>query len=384
MKVAIYVPHGAVPDKRGFAPAIVAWNFALQLRHLDPFMISVQEDYCEATDTIEGIPIRRLHESALYNRIFKKITRLDPWPLDKRAAHFVNDIAPDICHVHQLEFDVERFSHWMKKRVPILVHAHVTNRTFNPVRGIANRYIAVSDYVKTQLIEKGYPSEKVAVVRNGVDTTQFSPASIDEKTRLRLALNIPSDCRVLTFVGRKQEVKGFHTFLQTVVRLLESRQDIFVIAAGGEPLDSVAEASYASRQILRQRLSDTHRYLDLTSLPHNQLSNIYKISDITLLPSLTEPQGMVVLESMASGCVTISSRVGGIPESITHGVNGYLLNKPEDEEEAQRLVEDALDNINNLDSIRAAARGEILRKFDWPVVAAQLEKIYLSALERPN
>lgn len=72
MKVAIYVPHGAVPDKRGFAPAIVAWNHARRLKTARPVVISAREDYAGAQESVNGVPVYRIGEGKLYRRLFAR------------------------------------------------------------------------------------------------------------------------------------------------------------------------------------------------------------------------------------------------------------------------------------------------------------------------
>ena len=123
-------------------------------------------------------------------------------------------------------------------------------------------------------------------------------------------------------------------------KLLACHPDVFIVAAGGEPHECAAESAYAARNALH------------------------------------EPQGMTMLESMASGCITVSSRVGGIPESISHGESGFLLENPHDADEVLHLVEHVLDNIRNLDALRAAARKQIIENFSWDKLAMRMESIY--------
>ena len=113
-----------------------------------------------------------------------------------------------------------------------------------------------------------------------------------------------------------------------------------------------------------------------TPTPQSQLANLFKMSDIALLPSLQEPQRMIMLESIPSGCITVSSRVGGIPESISHGEPGFLIENPHDAGEALYLVEHVLDNPKNLDTLRATARKQITENFSWDKLAMRLKNIY--------
>lgn len=60
----MYVPHGAVPDRRGFAPAIVAWELARRLKTASPCVISAREGHAAASETVQGIPVHRIKLAA--------------------------------------------------------------------------------------------------------------------------------------------------------------------------------------------------------------------------------------------------------------------------------------------------------------------------------
>lgn len=380
MKIAHYVPHGAVPDHRGFAPAIVAFQSAKRLRTFTPFIISAQEDYAQTRETIEGVDIHRIAMSPAYRRLFNKITRLDPYPLHARAATLANRIGLALFHAHQLEFEVDDFRRRLKKSLPIVVHAHVEGRHFQLRRGRADAYIAVSRFVAARLVEQGYPGDLIHVVQNGVDTQLFAPIPKDERASLRRALNIPESAPVLLFVGRKQEVKGFDTFLKTTEILLQRHPDLYALAVGGEPGDASREASYPERQQLRARLAGTGRFLDYAGVDHKKLSKFYALADIALLPSRNETQGMAMIEAMASGCLTVSSDLEGIRESIVHKQSGLLLENPESLEEIAGVIEQALCRPNDYTAMRCAGRERAVLLFDWNVCAAQLESVYTRLL----
>jgi glycosyltransferase involved in cell wall biosynthesis len=377
--VAIYVPHGAIPDRRGFAPAIAAWEAARRMRVVAPYVISASEDYRLKLETVEGIDVYRLHESVVYRRLFRKITRIDPWPLHRRAARVARRAPTDVFHAHQLEFPVADFQRAVGFRLPVLVHAHVTNVRFDAQRGVAHRYLAVSNHVRACLMEKGYPADRIEVVSNGVDTARFAPVTHERLAEIRREFGLPERARVLAFAGRKQEVKGFHVFLRVAERLLNRRADVYAMVAGPEPGDARRDSSYSERQARRARLAATGRYLEFPALPHPRLADLMRASDVMLLPSLDEPQGMVMVEALATGAIVISSNIGGIRESIRNGESGFLLERPDDDEEVMRRVEDVLDRLDSLAPMRAAARADMVARYDWSVVTGALERIYLSS-----
>ncbi|MQY52564.1 glycosyltransferase family 4 protein [Rhodocyclus gracilis] len=379
-KAAIFVPHGRVPDRRGFAPAIVAEQLGRRYGHFSPLFISAAE--AAAAPSAAGDNFEYIDVSKTYVRLFQKLTRLDPWPLHARLAAMLRRTRPDLLHVHQLEFPVAEFMQRYGRKIPVVLHAHVT--TQRPRRIGADAYLAVSDFVKNRLIEKGFPEDAIHVVRNGVDSNVFSPVSQSARSFLRKKLNIPESARVLIFFGRKQEVKGYDFFLGVAERLTAALPELRVFAIGPEPDDSSREPSYCQRMSLRERLLQSRRFFDLAPLPHEQLADYLRCADAALLPSRSEPQGMAMLEAMACGCPTVSTKVGGIPESITHGVSGILLEAPSGTttgiEQATQELAHLLRASDKAVEMGTTAAETVRKNFDWAKSAARTEEIYSELL----
>jgi glycosyltransferase involved in cell wall biosynthesis len=169
-------------------------------------------------------------------------------------------------------------------------------------------------------------------------------------------------------------------FLKAVERALQSFKSLYVIAVGPEPEDSQRETTYSLRREIRRKLRAGGAYREYPAVPHAELARILKMTDIVFVPSLSEPQGMVMLESMACGCITISSNREGIKESVEHGRTGFLLDRPENPDEAQAVLEDTIRRLGSLGVMRHAARETAVTRFDWNAVTARLEKIYLDLL----
>jgi len=89
-----------------------------------------------------------------------------------------------------------------------------------------------------------------------------------------------------------------------------------------------------------------------------------------------------MLESMACGCVTISSNREGIKESVEHGKTGFLLEHPDNADEALAQLEDVIGRLDSLGNLRHAARQAAVTRFDWNAVTAQLEEIYLEVMRK--
>jgi glycosyltransferase involved in cell wall biosynthesis len=104
-------------------------------------------------------------------------------------------------------------------------------------------------------------------------------------------------------------------------------------------------------------------------------------SDVYLLPSYSEGLPMSILEAMNAGLPVLSTPVGGIPEIVIDGLNGYLV-KPGDEE---ALYDRLMRFVNQPDLVATmgAASGRIVAQYQPEVIFAQLQALYESLLQRP-
>lgn len=378
MKILTYVPHGGIPDRRGFAPALVASEIVRRLVFCKNFFVCNQEG---ENEKIEFDPelgdIYRIRETWLYRKLFKKITRFDPLPLHGDLAGLTRKICPDLIHIHQIEFRVNDFRR-KAGAIPLVIHNHVVGHDFSSIRGEADAYIAVSEYVRQDMLMRGWPTQNIYVIPNGVDTELFKPCTSAHKEHIKNMLGIPSDAPVLLFFGRKMEVKGYEVFIETANQLIKQYPDLWILAAGPEPADARLDASYPARRQGIKTLRESGRFIEFGNLSHRQLANFLGIGDIALLCSKHEPQGMAMLEAMSSGCCLVSTRTGGIKESVHDGETGILLDAAiaANPTTVARIIGALLGDKTKMDSLAKAARLRMEAEFSWSSVAEKVEKMY--------
>lgn len=379
MKAATYTPHGALPDLRGFAPAIVAAEISKHLGFTRNIHVTAREAGLGCFDLHPELgAIHRISESTAYTRM-RKTLRWDPQPLHARLAHLCKTEQIDLLHAHQIEFPVTDFRRRMGRNIPVVIHAHSV-RSWNPGLGLADRYIAVSSFTRDSLIERGFPAERIEVIPNGADTDLFSPADALTRNGLRTALGIAADSFVLAYVGRKQAAKGFVSFLQTLQILTAKGLQVKGVCAGPTPADTLKEAGYAGREHLRQALIADGTLIDLPALPHHQLVNVYRLADTLLFATRFkgEQHPLVLIEALATGCAVITSRLAGITETVSNKEHALLLEDASDAAEAASLVLEIASHPERYTAMRAAGRERARERYDWRIIAGQVEKIYFS------
>lgn len=375
-KVLTYLPHGEIPDSRGFAPALVAQNLAKYQQAFQNLHVCAAETLPQGPDHHPAWgDIVRMKEGWLYRRLFRKLTKLDPYPLHQRLANVANAYGPDIIHIHQLEFPVTRFRRLLKKPAKIIVHGH-TIRAYEPSFGEADIYLAASRHIAAGLVAGGYPRDRMQVLPNGLDVTRFKPLAAAEKSSLRAELGITSEAPVLVFFGRKQAVKGFDLFLETIDALRATVPNLAAIAIGPTPANTCDDANYEARSALQTRLVDEGVLQDFGPMPHETIARYLQAADIAILPSRDEPQGMAMIEAMAAGLIVVSGNVGGIRESIDSGIDGLLVETTGSENKVLPIVADILDKPERYRSMGPNAHASAASRFDWRILGARLAQIY--------
>lgn len=382
MNVVTYTPHGPIPDNRGFAPSLAAQYLARYLQLFRNTHVCQQETHPQNYENHPELgEIWRLHESQAYRLLFRKLSRLDPVPLHARLAKLLQGRRVDLLHAHQLEFPVEDFRRRLGRHLPVVIHAHAL-RTLDPAWGLADAYIAVSGYTRDALVEKGFPAERVHVVHNGADTDLFSPASPSELERLRSLLGFQGK-RVMAYVGRKQESKGYFAFLEALELLSETHPEIQGIAAGALPPGAEHHPDYADCLARVARLSARGVLLDLPALPHSSLPRVFQVADVLLFPTQFsgEQHPLVLIEALASGCVVITAPIAGIRETVDERA-AILLDDVGSPAALAAAALKVLENPGAYAEMRRRAREIAVSRYDWRQQSTLLERIYFSCLGR--
>lgn len=380
MYVVTYTPHGSLPDMRGFAPSLAAQYLAKHLLLFRNVHVCQRDSHPLAYETDPQFgTVWRLREGRFYRRLFRKMTRLDPYPLHARLARLLRDMRVDLLHAHQLEFPVTDFRRRLGREVPVVVHAHAV-RSFVRDWGVADAYIAVSGYTREAMIERGFPEERVHVVHNGADTDRFAPAAPAELERLRALLGFEGK-RVIAYVGRKQENKGYFTFLESLELLADSREDVRGIAAGAFPDTAARDPAYADVLQRVHRLTARGILIDLPALPHASLPRVFQVADVLLFPTRFsgEQHPLVLIEALSAGCVVITAPIAGIRETVGDDT-AMLLENVTSSRALAEATQDVLDHPDRYTAMRRRARELAVSRFDWREQAVQLERIYFSCL----
>jgi glycosyltransferase involved in cell wall biosynthesis len=219
------------------------------------------------------------------------------------------------------------------------------------------------DYLESVLDVFPRLRHKAVPVHNGIDLTEFGGDHRDEVApRGHFFLNIAAH----------NAKKGIDTLLHAMSIARSRQRDLKLVQVGDGPLRREMEALAE-----RLGLEESVRFLGTQELP--AVRRLLGQCTAFVLPSRSEPFGIVLLEAMACGKAVVASRVGGIPEFVTDAESGYLV--PPDEPQA---LADAICRVVADDLARhrlgAAGKDAVVARFTHEHMGARFESIFRELL----
>src|SRR3712207_522634 len=230
----------------------------------------------------------------------------------------------------------------------------------------AERVITCSSYMREHVADVyGLEEERITVIPNGIDPTELVP--VDDLETLRSRFARPEE-RLVLLVGRLVYEKGFQLALEALPGLIERLGNVRFIVAG----------SGTAEQELREQAHDLGLDAHGTFLGwigDDVLHSLYRIADLTVVPSIYEPFGLVALEAMASGCPCLVADTGGLREVVPSDETVGLRFRSRDPESLGQMAERLLTDDELRDRLVAEASEHVLT-FDWADVARQVGDVY--------
>ena len=185
---------------------------------------------------------------------------------------------------------------------------------------------APSRELLNKTIEIGYPANRTTYIPNGVDINRFK-GKIDEGYRsLSLngkSINFPRDACVVLCARRFVYKNGIHIYLDALESITPDvlSQCVFIFAGNKFVPEDDYECEISKRIDVLSRKAGFHM---LGPVTNELMPEVYKVADISVLPSLIEATSITGLESMATGLPIVGTNAGGIPEIVEDGYNGLI------------------------------------------------------------
>jgi glycosyltransferase involved in cell wall biosynthesis len=307
-----------------------------------------------------------------------------------RLAQLIRRLRPDILHTHTAKAGaVGRTAASLvgDARPPIVVHTfhgHVLRGYFGPrlsygfrllERWLAKRtdaLVAVSPEVRDELVRLGVaPAEKFTVVRVGIELAG-RVADIDGRAETRRLLGIADESFTVGWVGRMTGVKRTSDVLLAFKRLRERGVDAVLCMIGDGPERGQLERRAHELGIMKRTLFLGYQ---------EQVAPYYAALDAMILPSGNEGTPVSAIEALAAGRPVVATRVGGLPDVVREGEDGFLVSPGDVDELADRLERLAADEELRR-RMGEAGRERVLPRYSVERLIDDVDALYRSLLAK--
>jgi len=387
LKILLVVPY--FPPAEAFGgPVKVAYQTAKELvkrKHEVVVYTSDAKDFSsrlriDSDNLIDGIRVHYFRNLAL--TLVKKFKLFITPQLVSRAKEEVKEF--DVIHLHEYRtFQNIVIAHYANKYgVPYVLQAHGSlprimakqrlKRIYDALFGYrllrdASRVIALSRVEAEQYRSVGVPEEKIEVIPNGIDLSEY--ADLPPKGCFRQKFGIKEEEKIVLYLGRIHRIKGLDILVEAFAKVIEDLGDIRLVVVG--PDDGYLNELKA----LINALKIEDNVLILDPLYGEDKLETYVDADVYVLPSRYEAFSISLLEAYACGKPVIASRVGGLTDIVVEGITGLLV----ETRDVRKLTRSMLSLLNDDDRAKEMglrSKQFVKENFTIEKVVDKLEPLY--------
>ncbi len=338
----------------------------------------------EARDTYKGVgiwrePIMDLNwlKTRGMHALFEEVKDM--------FKEFIEATRPDCLHLHNMHYfskihalAAQELS--IKKGIPLILTAHNVwddNLFLDLTKHIKwTHIVAVSHFIKREIIGTGYNHRKITVIHHGIDQELYSP-----KIKPRSVYNtypVLRGRKVVFHPARMGLAKGCDVSIKALRIIKDRFPDVILVLAGTKNIIDWAQTqqkdiAYMVSLVKFLGLKD-NVLIDAFAL--EDMPQIYAASSACVYPSTaSEPFGLTMLEALASARPMVVTEAGGMPEIIKDGINGFIIPVKDFESLASRVIQ-LLANQHLRERLGYTGRQIVEQQYTKEVVAENTLKLY--------
>jgi glycosyltransferase involved in cell wall biosynthesis len=261
--------------------------------------------------------------------------------------NFINETKPDCIHVHNMHYfskihalAIQEIA--TKKGIPLILTAHNVwddNLFLDLTNNIKwSHIIAVSHFIKREIIGTGYSHRNITVIHHGIDQDIYSP-KVDARPVFKKYPALQGK-KVIFHPARMGLAKGCDVSIKALRIIKERFPDVVLVLAGTKNIIDWVQSQ-------QKDIAYMVRLVEFLGLEDNVLIDAFRLEDMPKLyaaslvcvyPStVSEPFGLTMLEALSSAKPMVVTRTGGMPEIIKDGINGFIIPVKDFESLASRI-----------------------------------------------
>jgi colanic acid/amylovoran biosynthesis glycosyltransferase len=339
----------------------------------------------------------------------KRVRNGLPLPKDKVIVETSNDSPNNslyevVCKITGLRF---RLINQLKKVNPLLIHAHfgpdgvlaipiaqkfniplvvtfhgydatiydeyLKKQSFNVRNYVRHKekliktgtnFIAISNFIKNKLIQKGFPENKIITHYVGVDLSRLTPNPNIEREEIVL------------FVGRLVKNKGCEYLIKAMEIVQQTHPNVSLVVIGDGP-EKIHLEQLATNKLRNVKFLGKQPYDEVIKWLNR--AKIFSVPSIEISTGASEGFGMVFAEANAMGVPVVSFHTGGIPEAVAHETTGFLAPQ-KDWTQLAKYINLLLKNKELWDKFSKQGMYRVRKLFDIKEQTKKLEDLYREIL----
>jgi glycosyltransferase involved in cell wall biosynthesis len=284
----------------------------------------------------------------------------------------------DVIHAHDWTSYLAGVAAKIASGKPLILHVHATSydqaassnvdpaiyKIEKECFEMADKVVTVSQFTKNIVVNKHFiPAKKVEVVYNGCnmyEPPQLPPTLAELKRQGK---------KIVLYYGRISIQKGVDHFIRAARRVVDVDKDVvFIISGSGDMLTQIIE------QVGAVGLSDNVKFAG--ALWDEERDRMYQSADLMVMPSVSEPFGLVPLEALQHGTPSVVSKQSGVAEVLTHALKVDFWDV---DEMANQILASLRYPVVRKQMVKEGR--EQMSKMSWRVAAQKMQQLYRSLLQ---
>ncbi|MEM4704447.1 MAG: glycosyltransferase family 4 protein [Candidatus Bathyarchaeia archaeon] len=373
----------------GISPHVYYLSKSLAKNGMKVYVVTCDFPGAPAHETLDGVEIFRVDSYKNPSPDFATWVYLMNVNMQKEAAALIRSLGGKVDIIHAHDWLVATASiglkHVFRKPLFATIHSTEIGRRngihFDYERMIheteawltyeAWKVICCSNYMVDHVRWAfGLPSDKMVMIPNGVNYESYDKYEREDLREFRSRFALPEE-KIVLFVGRLVYEKGVHVLVNAAQQIVKKVNAKFIIVGNGYMRDQLSS--------LVKGMGLEHKILFTGFVDDDTLRKLQKVADVSVVPSLFEPFGIVALEAMAAKSPVVVSDTGGLSEIVEHDVSGVKAYADNPDSLAWAVTK-VLSDEGYANWIRENAYKKIREKYDWDKIAQQTKQVYNNVL----
>ncbi|MFC1624377.1 glycosyltransferase family 4 protein [Candidatus Omnitrophota bacterium] len=305
--------------------------------------------------------------------------------IEEVFVRFLNKVRPDVIHCHNMHYfskpharTIERLA--KKNGIPLILTAHNVwddNLFLDLTKNIKwDHIIAVSHFIKKELIGVGCAHRRISVIHHGIDQYAYNP-KLKYGDLFRRYPRLKGK-KIIFHPARMGLAKGCDVTIKALRIIRERFPNIMLVLAGTKHIIdwALTQQKDIAYMVNLVELFDMRKNVHIDAFKLDDMPRLYAASTVCVYPSTAcEPFGLTMLEALASGKPMVVTETGGMPEIIKDGINGFVIPIKDFEGLASRTIQ-LLSDSDLRERFGYTGRQMVEQSFTKEIVARNTLAIY--------